>query len=135
MELTRKQIILIVAISGLILLLTVGAVLIFDSKEEEAAPEPTATPPVTASPLPTPSATLAPSPTDFRLPLVPKWDTPWPASTPEDAGALVPRKMPPGTRTGPGWTQATNRQRISWRSAFEREGRPLCCRCGCRRMR
>ena len=116
MELTRKQIILIVAISGLILLLTVGAVLIFDSKEEEAAPKPTATSPVTATPL------LTPSPTDFRLPLVPQWDTPWPVSTPEDAGALVPRKMLPGDTDGP-WVDTGSEQAKDILAVGLREGR------------
>ena len=50
MELTRKQIILIAAVSGLILLLTVGAVLILDAREEEALPEPTASTQATATP-------------------------------------------------------------------------------------
>ena len=89
MELTRKQIILIAAVSGLILLLTVGAVLILDAREEEALPEPTVSPQATATPLPTPPPTPAPSPTDFRLPLVPRWDTPRP--TADMAGAFVPQ--------------------------------------------
>ena len=71
MELTRKQIILIAAVSGAILLLTVAAVLICTPGEEEALAEPTASPTLTASPLPTPEPTAAPSPTVLRLPLVP----------------------------------------------------------------
>lgn len=122
MELTRKQIILIVAISGLILLLTVGAVLIFDSKEEEAAPKPTATSPVTATPLLTPSPTPAPSPTDFRLPLVPQWDTPWPTDTPEGAGALVPQGMSPGDKDGP-WVDTGSEQAKDILAVGLREGR------------
>ena len=78
MELTRKQIILISIISGLVLLLTVAAILIFTPGEEDAAPEPTATPQPTATLVPTPSPTIPPSPTTFRLPLVPQWDTPQP---------------------------------------------------------
>ena len=89
MELTRKQIILIAAVSGLILLLTVGAVLILDAREEEALPEPTASPQATATPLPTPPPTPAPSPTDFRLPLVPRWDTPQPTLEPV-SGVFAP---------------------------------------------
>ena len=82
MELTRKQIILISIISGLILLLTVAAILIFTPGEEDAAPEPTATPQPTATLVPTPSPTITPSPTAFRLPLVPQWDTPQPTMEP-----------------------------------------------------
>ena len=91
MELTRKQIILIAAISGAILLLTVAAVLIFTPAEEEALATPTASPTVTASPAPTPEPTATPSPTAFRLPLVPQWDTPEPLQGPAGAGVFAPQ--------------------------------------------
>ena len=80
MELTKKQIILIAAISGAILLLTVAAILIFVPGDGETLPEPTVTPQATDSPVPTPSPALTPSPTAFRLPLVPQWDTPQPTT-------------------------------------------------------
>ena len=89
MELTRKQIILIAVISGVILLLTVAAVLIFTPGEEETAPEPTATPSLTASLEPTPTSEPTPSPTAFRLPLVPRWDTPQPTLEPV-SGVFAP---------------------------------------------
>lgn len=89
MELTRKQIILIAVISGVILLLTVAAVLIFTPGEEEAAPEPTAIQSPTASPEPTPTSEPTPSPTVFRLPLVPRWDTPQPTLEPV-SGVFAP---------------------------------------------
>ena len=122
MELTRKQIILIVAISGLILLLTVGAVLIFDSKEEEAAPKPTATSPVTATPLLTPSPTPAPSPTDFRLPLVPQWDTPQPSGEPVGAGVFAPQTLVPEGTAGP-WVDAGDGHTRDILAVGLREGR------------
>ena len=89
MELTRKQIILIAVISGVILLLTVASVLIFTPGEEEAAPEPTAIQSPTASPEPTPTSEPTPSPTAFRLPLVPRWDTPQPTLEP-GSGVFAP---------------------------------------------
>lgn len=89
MELTRKQIILIAVISGVILLLTVASVLIFTPGEEEATPEPTAIQSPTASPEPTPTSEPTPSPTAFRLPLVPRWDTPQPTLEPV-SGVFAP---------------------------------------------
>ena len=89
MELTRKQIILIAVISGVILLLTVASVLIFTPGEEEAPPEPTAIQSPTASPEPTPTSEPMPSPTAFRLPLVPRWDTPQPTLEPV-SGVFAP---------------------------------------------
>ena len=89
MELTRKQIILISVISGLVLLLTVAAILFFTPGEEDAAPEPTATPQPTATLAPTPSPTITPSPTVLRLPLVPQWDTPQPTMEPS-SGVFAP---------------------------------------------
>ena len=88
MELTKKQIILIAAISGAILLLTVAAILIFVPGDGETLPEPTVTPQATDSPVPTPSPALTPSPTAFRLPLVPQFETP---QSPDPAGAVEAR--------------------------------------------
>ena len=87
MELTRKQIILIAVISGIILLLTAAAVLICTPGEEDEAPEPTATLQPTDTPVPTP--TVTPSPTSFILPLVPRFDTPQPTEEPA-AGVFAP---------------------------------------------
>ena len=80
MELTKKQIILIAAISGAILLLTMAAILIFVPEGGEELPAPTAIPLLTATPAPTPSPVPTPSPTAFRLPLVPQWNTPHPTT-------------------------------------------------------
>ena len=89
MELTRKQIILIAVVSGIILLLTAAAVLICTPGEEDEAPEPTAATMITASPEPTSTPDPAPSPTSFILPLVPRFDTPQPTGEPA-AGVFAP---------------------------------------------
>ena len=103
MELTRKQIIWIAIISGLILLLTVGAILIFTPGDEDEAPEATAEPTATTISEPTPSPSLTPSPTVFLLPLVPQWDTPQPVEE-SAAGVFAPYAAPAGT-AGP-WVDA-----------------------------
>ena len=107
MELTKKQLILIAAISGAILLLTVAAILLSTAGDGEASVAPTAFPTQTASPTATPAATVTPAPTAFRLPLVPQWDTPRP--TADMAGAFVPQPTasatdPPGDGSGP-WVE------------------------------
>ena len=107
MELTKKQLILIAAISGAILLLTVAAILLSTAGDGEASVAPTASPTQTASPIATPAATVTPAPTAFRLPLVPQWDTPRP--TADMAGAFVPQPTasatePPGDGSGP-WVE------------------------------
>ena len=112
MELTKKQLILIAAISGAILLLTVAAILLSTAGDGEASVAPTAFPTQTASPTATPAATVTPAPTAFRLPLVPQWDTPRPTADPWGAlDALVPRgSTPPSivfpTGTAGPWVQA-----------------------------
>lgn len=104
MELTRKQIILIAAVSGAILLLTVAAVLIF-TPGEEALAAPTASPTATAVPTPTPSPTATPAPTEYRLPLVPQWEAPQPGSDPANAGVFAPQTVIPEGTAGP-WLDA-----------------------------
>lgn len=111
MELTKKQIILVAAVSGAILLLILAAVLIFGPHEGEEAAAPTASPTETAQPTPTVTPTASPEPTAFRLPLVPQWDTPRPtADTTGTVDAFVPQPTvkaadPPGDETGP-WVSA-----------------------------
>ena len=126
MELTKKQIILVAAISGAILLLTVAAVLIFTPGDEKTVSEPTTTPWETGAPTFTPVPAPTPSPTAFRLPLVPQWDTPWP--TADMAGAFVPRPTeasatePPGDRSGP-WVESDGEHTRNILAVGLREGR------------
>ena len=104
MELTKKQIILILAISGAILLLTAAAVLIFTPGDDAAAPEPAATVPPTDTPLASACPTDTPIPTVFRLPLVPQGDTPQPSKEPA-AGIFAPYGTAPAETEGP-WVDA-----------------------------
>lgn len=98
MQLSRKQVILISIVSGVVLLLTAAAALFLAPGEGEPVPEPTASPAQTDPPAATASPGPTPSPTAFRLPLVPQWDTPQPADPGDAAGAFVPqRDLPPGT--------------------------------------
>ncbi|MBR0206537.1 MAG: hypothetical protein IJQ45_07355 [Clostridia bacterium] len=93
MQLSRKQIILISIVSGVVLLLTVAAALILTPREGDAPPESNPAPAETVSPTATPIASPTPPPTAFRLPLVPQWDTPQPGETPAGAvGAFVPQR-------------------------------------------
>ena len=80
MQLSRRQVIWISIVSGVVLLLTLAAVLIFTPGEDAETPAPVSAPLETAAPTDTPAPTAAPSPTVFRLPLVPQWDTPQPAA-------------------------------------------------------
>ena len=80
MQLSRKQVILISIVSGVILLLTLAAVLFLTPGEEEAADEMVLPTLDTVPPTAVPSPEITPSPTIFRLPLVPQWDTPWPTA-------------------------------------------------------
>ena len=125
MELTKKQLILIAAISGAILLLTVAAVLIATPGDGEASVDPTASPAQTASPTATPEPTTTPAPTAFRLPLVPQWDTPRP--TADMAGAFVPQPTasatePPGDGSGP-WVEGQGEYTQDILAVGLREGR------------
>ena len=85
MENTRKQTILIVVLSGVVLIMAVAAALIFTPEDGEAIAEPTPSATATAAPSPTAAATVAPSPTSFLLPLVPRFDTPRPTVEPTGA--------------------------------------------------
>ena len=125
MELTKKQLILIAAISGAILLLTVAAVLIATPGDGAAAVGPPASPARTASPTATPEPTTTPAPTAFRLPLVPQWDTPRP--TADMAGAFVPQPTasatePPGDGSGP-WVEGQGEYTQDILAVGLREGR------------
>ena len=82
MALSKKQIILISVISGVVLLLAVGAALFLSPGEGEASPVPTASPTPTPVPTQTPPPTATPAPPIQRLPLVPLWDTPRPSAEP-----------------------------------------------------
>ena len=112
MQLSRKQVILISVISGVVLLLTLAIALIYTPGAADLFPEPTPSPAQTACPTPTPSPMPTPTPTAFRLPLVPQWDTPRPTADPWGAlDALVPRgSTPPSivfpTGTAGPWVQA-----------------------------
>lgn len=114
MQLSRKQVILISIISGVVLLLTVAAILIFASEDEEAVPEQTPLPTETAGPTATQEPVPSPTPTAFHLPLVPLWNTPRPTTEPTAAvGAFVPgSSAPPGTSlpadTADPWVGAYN---------------------------
>ena len=93
MQLSRKQVILISVISGIVLLLAVGAAIFLSPKVAEA-PEPTPEP--SPAPTATPRPTKIPAPTVFLLPLVPRWDTPRPTAEPGGAvGAFVPQTAAP----------------------------------------
>ena len=93
MQLSRKQIILISIVSGVVLLLTVAATLILSPREGDVPPESNPAPAETVSPTATPIASPTPPPTAFRLPLVPRWDTPQPGETPSGpVGAFVPQR-------------------------------------------
>ena len=79
MQLSRKQMILIVSLSGVAVLLLIGLMLFityFNQKEpvpaEPSLPPATATPAPTDTPSPSPSPTETPSPTPYFLPLVPE---------------------------------------------------------------
>lgn len=116
MQLSRKQVILISAVSGVILLLTLAIALIYTPGAEGVPPEPTPSPIQTACPTSTPSPAPTPMPTVFRLPLVPEWDSPQPTLTPSGAaGAFVPKAFappdtePPAGESGP-WVGAYDGQ-------------------------
>ena len=105
MQLTRKQVILISVVSGVVLLLTAAVILITMPGAEEGpldplpAPTQTALPTATAAPSPAPTATV------FRLPLVPRWDTPRPGDAPAGTvSAFVPRSAAPPEGATPAGT-------------------------------
>ena len=122
MELTKKQIILVAAVSGAILLLILAAVLIFGPHEGEEAAAPTASPTETAQPTPTVTPTASPEPTAFRLPLVPQWDTPQPSGEPVGAGVFAPQTLVPEGTAGP-WVDAGDGHTRDILAVGLREGR------------
>ena len=96
MQLSRKQVILISVVSGVVLLVTVAAACLLPIGAGDTPAEPTAFPLETASLSPSPTAVPTPTPTAFRLPLVPQWDTPRPTAESTGAfGAFVPRAFAP----------------------------------------
>ncbi len=98
MQLSRKQVILISTVSGVVLLLTLAVVQLYTPGDGEPA-EPTAAPTATVLPTATPEPTATPRPTDYQLPLVPRRETPWPTADP--AGAFVPQVIWPAGTAGP----------------------------------
>ena len=79
MQLSRKQMILIVSLSGVAVLLLIGLLIFltcFNKKEpvpiEPSLPPASITPAPTDTPSPSPSPTETPSPTPYFLPLVPE---------------------------------------------------------------
>ncbi len=103
MQLSRRQTILIVTLSGVAALLIVGLLLLmhYGSKrdpipDEPALPSASASPTPTATPEPTPAPTDTPAPTVYYLPLVPEGTekaTPTPA-TPTPAPTGTPTSEP-----------------------------------------
>lgn len=105
MQLTRKQVILISVVSGVVLLLTAAVILITMSPGEEGKLEPLPTPAQTVLPTATVEPSPAPTATVFRLPLVPQWDTPRPGDTPAGTvNAFVPRSSAPPDGATPAGT-------------------------------
>ncbi|MBR6039171.1 MAG: hypothetical protein IKP38_01655 [Clostridia bacterium] len=89
MQLSRKQMILIVTLSGVAVLLLIGLLIFlsyFNKKEpvpaEPSLPPATATPAPTDTPSPSPSPTLTPQPTPYFLPLVPEGAATTPSPVP-----------------------------------------------------
>jgi len=104
MELSKKQIVLISVISGVVLLLAVGAALFLSPG---ATDPPAATPEPSPVPTDPPTPTQTPAPTVFLLPLVPRWDTPQPTAEPSGTtGVFMPQSAAPsanpeGEASGP----------------------------------
>lgn len=93
MQLSRKQVILVSIIGGVVLLLTT-IVLIFAAGKGEAPGEPTSSPIPTALPTVAPTSSPTPAATVFRLPLVPQGDAPQATGEPT-AGVFAPRILAP----------------------------------------
>ena len=96
MELSKKQIWVISIVSGVVLLLAIGAAVFLSpgaADAPETSPEPSSTP--TESPAPTGT----PTPTIFLLPLVPQWDTPQPTAASGAVGDFVPQTGAPPQET------------------------------------
>ena len=116
MQLSRKQMILIVSLSGVAVLLIIGLLifLMYFNKSDPIPAEPSE-PPVSLSPAPrempspSPSPTETPQPTPYFLPLVPEGaaltPTPLPATpsaspAPTETGTPEAAGIPPGPRDG-----------------------------------
>lgn len=116
MQLTRKQMILIVTLSGIAVLLLIGLLIFlsyFNKKDpvpaEPSLPPATATPAPTDTPSPSPSPTLTPQPTPYFLPLVPEGAattpspvpaTPFVSPSPAITGTPEAAGIPPTPRDG-----------------------------------
>ena len=103
MQLSRKQIILIVSLSGVAAILIVGLILFLNYgnkrdpvPQEPALPIPTDTPEPekTPTPVPTPLPTDTPAPTPYYLPLVPEGDTRTPTPAPTATATPAPSPTP-----------------------------------------
>ncbi len=112
MQLSRKQIILIVSLSGVAALLIVGLILFLNYgnkrdpiPEEPAMPVLTDTPgpEITPTATPTPLPTETPSPTPYYLPLVPEGEaqTPAPTATPAPSPTSAPEAAVPRSHPDP----------------------------------
>lgn len=116
MQLSRKQMILIVSLSGVAVLLLVGLLIFltyFNKKDpvplEPSLPPATASPAPSDTPSPSPSPTETPSPSPYFLPLVPEGAISSPSPTPAAPTASPSAKItgtpeaagiPPGSRDG-----------------------------------
>ena len=110
MQLSRKQMILIVTLSGVAVLLLVGLLILltyFNKKEpvpiEPSLPPATQTIAPTDTPSPSPTPTETPQPTPYFLPLVPEGAIPTtPAASPSPTATPSPEAegIPPRPRDG-----------------------------------
>ncbi len=103
MQLTRKQIILIVTLAGVAVLIAVVLIAILNcgSKHDPIPQEPslppatqTPAPSDTPSPAPTPTPSATPSPTPYYLPLVPEGQVRTPTPAPTGAPSPTPTNAP-----------------------------------------
>lgn len=103
MQLSRKQIILIVSLSGVAALLIIGLILFlnYGNKRDPIPEEPTMPvltdtpePEQTPAPTPTPLPTETPAPTPYYLPLVPEGKTQTPSPAPTVTPAPSPTPAP-----------------------------------------
>ena len=103
MQLSRKQIILIVSLSGVAALLLIGLLLFmnYGSKHDPIPQEPslppatdTPLPSETPTPTPTPLPAVTPSPTPYFLPLVPEGETRTPTPAPTASPSPSPSPGP-----------------------------------------
>ena len=103
MHLTRKQLILLVSLSGVALLLIIGLAFVLQcgGKRDPIPAEPSlppataplmSAPPETPAPTQEPTPSASPAPTQYRLPLVPEGgtDAPTPKGTPSPSPSPSP---------------------------------------------